>query len=163
MPIPRGMQRRALGLLSFVFVCGLAGCGGTGTVAAGPPEAPAAADIVPAPDLEPATTAVPITAAPTTAAPVTAAPTTKAPPATPAPTTAPRPTTPPTTAAPVPVPVTAVAAAGGCDPSYPGVCIPPGPPDLDCPDVPFARFTVIGADPHGFDGNDNDGIGCESN
>lgn len=48
-----------------------------------------------------------------------------------------------------------------CDPSYPGVCIPPAPPDLDCDDVPYSDFAVIGSDPHGFDGND-DGVGCES-
>jgi hypothetical protein len=55
------------------------------------------------------------------------------------------------------------ASGGGsnCDPSYPGVCIPPHPPDLDCGDVEYRRFDVIGSDPHGFDG-DNDGIGCES-
>lgn len=47
-----------------------------------------------------------------------------------------------------------------CDPSYPDVCIPPPPPDLDCPDIPHRNFRVIGADPHRFDG-DNDGIGCE--
>jgi micrococcal nuclease len=41
------------------------------------------------------------------------------------------------------------------------VCIPPAPPDLDCPDIPHRRFTVVGDDPHGFDG-DRDGIGCES-
>jgi resuscitation-promoting factor RpfB len=50
---------------------------------------------------------------------------------------------------------------GSCDPSYPSVCIPPYPPDLDCGEVPYTNFTVIGSDPHGFDG-DNDGIGCES-
>jgi micrococcal nuclease len=48
-----------------------------------------------------------------------------------------------------------------CDPSYPGVCIPPPPPDLDCADVPYTNFRVVGADPHRFDG-DNDGLGCES-
>lgn len=48
-----------------------------------------------------------------------------------------------------------------CDPSYPDVCIPPYPPDLDCGDIPFRRFRVVGADPHGFD-RDRDGIGCES-
>jgi endonuclease YncB( thermonuclease family) len=47
-----------------------------------------------------------------------------------------------------------------CDPSYPTVCIPPAPPDLDCPDIPYRRFQVIGADPHRFDG-DHDGVGCE--
>ena len=50
---------------------------------------------------------------------------------------------------------------GNCDPSYPGVCIPPPPPDLDCDDVSFNNFTVVGTDPHGFDGDD-DGIGCET-
>jgi endonuclease YncB( thermonuclease family) len=48
-----------------------------------------------------------------------------------------------------------------CDPSYPTVCIPPPPPDLDCGDIPFRRFTVLPPDPHRFDG-DGDGIGCES-
>ncbi|HEX6031520.1 MAG TPA: hypothetical protein VFY90_08805, partial [Tepidiformaceae bacterium] len=49
---------------------------------------------------------------------------------------------------------------GNCDPSYPGVCIPPPPPDLDCSDIPYRRFTVVGADPHRFD-SDHDGVGCE--
>lgn len=48
-----------------------------------------------------------------------------------------------------------------CDPSYVGVCIPPPPPDLDCADIPYRRFTVEPPDPHGFDG-DHDGIGCET-
>jgi micrococcal nuclease len=48
----------------------------------------------------------------------------------------------------------------GCDPSYPGVCIPSPPPDLDCGDIPERNFAVVGADPHRFDGN-HDGIGCE--
>jgi endonuclease YncB( thermonuclease family) len=52
-------------------------------------------------------------------------------------------------------------ATGRCDRSYPGVCIPPPPPDLDCKDVPYKRFKVIPPDPHGFDG-DRDGIGCET-
>jgi hypothetical protein len=50
---------------------------------------------------------------------------------------------------------------GNCDPSYPTVCIPPYPPDLDCGQIAYRRFEVIGSDPHGFD-RDNDGIGCES-
>jgi micrococcal nuclease len=58
--------------------------------------------------------------------------------------------------APAPAPV-----SGGCDPSYPGVCILPYPPDLDCGQVGFRRFQVIPPDPHGFDG-DGDGVGCES-
>ena len=52
--------------------------------------------------------------------------------------------------------------ASECDPSYPDVCIPPPPPNLNCDDegVP-ENFRVSGSDPHGFD-RDNDGIGCES-
>lgn len=49
-----------------------------------------------------------------------------------------------------------------CDFSYPGVCIPSAPPDLDCDDLSVTNFQVIGADPHGFDG-DKDGVGCEQN
>jgi len=49
---------------------------------------------------------------------------------------------------------------GSCDPAYPTVCIPPPPPDLDCGDIPYRRFTVLPPDPHHFDG-DHDGIGCE--
>jgi micrococcal nuclease len=51
-------------------------------------------------------------------------------------------------------------AGGNCDPSYPDVCIPPYPPDLDCGDIPFRFFTVRPPDPHGFDA-EGDGIGCE--
>lgn len=47
-----------------------------------------------------------------------------------------------------------------CDLSYPDVCIPPYPPDLDCGDIPYKNFRVLPPDPHGFD-RDNDGIGCE--
>lgn len=47
-----------------------------------------------------------------------------------------------------------------CDPSYPTVCIPPYPPDLDCKDIPHRRFQVVPPDPHFFDG-DFDGLGCE--
>jgi hypothetical protein len=49
-----------------------------------------------------------------------------------------------------------------CDSSYPDNCIPPPPPDLTCDDVRARNFEVVPPDPHGFDGNDNDGIGCES-
>ena len=48
-----------------------------------------------------------------------------------------------------------------CDPSYPTVCIPPPPPDLDCGDIPHRRFKVVPPDPHRFD-SDKDGVGCES-
>lgn len=49
----------------------------------------------------------------------------------------------------------------GCHRSYPTLCIPAPPPDLDCKDIPYRRFPVIGKDPHHFD-VDRDGIGCES-
>jgi len=48
-----------------------------------------------------------------------------------------------------------------CDSSYPDVCIIPYPPDLDCGEIGYSNFRVVGSDPHGFDG-DKDGIGCES-
>jgi endonuclease YncB( thermonuclease family) len=74
----------------------------------------------------------------------------------------------PAPAAPTPIPLAPTSApptavvASNCDPSYPGVCIPPPPPNLNCytEQVPYTNFTVIGSDPHGFD-RDNDGIGCE--
>lgn len=68
----------------------------------------------------------------------------------------------PPTATPVPVPPTPTPAPvqQSCDPSYPTICIPPGIADLDCGEIPYRRFQVVGADPHRFDG-DNDGIGCE--
>ncbi len=50
---------------------------------------------------------------------------------------------------------------GGCDPSYPDVCIPSAPPDLNCRHVQYTDFRVLQPDPHGFDGN-GDGVGCES-
>lgn len=48
-----------------------------------------------------------------------------------------------------------------CDPSYPGVCIQPPPPDLDCGDISFRDFRVRAPDPHHFDA-EGDGIGCET-
>ena len=48
-----------------------------------------------------------------------------------------------------------------CDESYPDICIPPYPPDIDCSEIEFSNFRVYQPDPHGLDG-DNDGIGCES-
>jgi micrococcal nuclease len=54
-----------------------------------------------------------------------------------------------------------VASSANCDDSYVDVCIPPYPPDLDCGEIAFRDFEVRGADPHGFD-RDNDGVGCES-
>jgi micrococcal nuclease len=40
------------------------------------------------------------------------------------------------------------------------VCIPPPPPDLDCSDIAYRRFTVLPPDDQHFDG-DHNGIGCE--
>lgn len=52
--------------------------------------------------------------------------------------------------------------AGDCDPSYPTICLPSPPPDLNCPDLlPLVNFQVLPPDPHGLDA-DRDGIGCES-
>jgi len=48
-----------------------------------------------------------------------------------------------------------------CNPSYPDVCIPDGPPDLDCEDIEYRNFTVLYPDEHRFDA-DKDGIGCEN-
>lgn len=48
-----------------------------------------------------------------------------------------------------------------CDKSYPGVCIPSPPPDLDCGEIAYREFVVLPPDPHRFDG-DKDGVGCES-
>ncbi|MEO6207925.1 MAG: thermonuclease family protein [Candidatus Limnocylindrales bacterium] len=48
----------------------------------------------------------------------------------------------------------------GCDDSYPDVCIPPYPPDLDCGQITARAFTVRAPDPHGFD-REGDGLGCE--
>ena len=50
----------------------------------------------------------------------------------------------------------------GCDPSYPTICIPPGAPDIDCSDIPDRNFPILPPDPHDLDGNDRDGIGCET-
>jgi micrococcal nuclease len=52
-------------------------------------------------------------------------------------------------------------AQNNCDAAYPGVCIAPPPPDLDCKDITHRNFTVLSPDPHNFD-RDKDGIGCES-
>ncbi len=55
---------------------------------------------------------------------------------------------------------TTTTTAPNCDPSYPTVCIPPPPPDLDCGEIPYRDFVVYPPDPHNFDGDGN-GIGCE--
>lgn len=68
--------------------------------------------------------------------------------------------------------VSPLAAQQNCELAYPGVCISPPPPDLDCGDISHRRFRVYlptdrdipshltRFDPHRFDG-DHDGIGCE--
>jgi hypothetical protein len=54
---------------------------------------------------------------------------------------------------------------GRCAASYPTVCIPPPPPDLNCADISYrnfrVRWDVPDPDPHHFDGN-RDGVGCET-
>jgi hypothetical protein len=64
-----------------------------------------------------------------------------------------------------PAPPAPPASGGKCAASYPTVCIPPPPPDLDCADIPYrnfeVRWDVADPDPHHFDGN-RDGVGCES-
>ncbi|OGY23843.1 MAG: hypothetical protein A2172_05325 [Candidatus Woykebacteria bacterium RBG_13_40_15] len=60
-----------------------------------------------------------------------------------------------------PVVSTPTTPSSNCDPSYPTVCIPPYPPDLDCGDISYKKFKVLQPDPHGFD-RDKDGVGCES-
>lgn len=80
-----------------------------------------------------------------------------------APDPTPRPTARPTPR-PTPTPRSGGGGGGGgdCDrQSYPGVCIPHYPPDINCGDLSFTNFKVRQPDPHGFDG-DGDGIGCES-
>ena len=47
-----------------------------------------------------------------------------------------------------------------CHPSYPSICVPSPPPELQCADIPHRNFPVIGVDPHRFD-PDRNGIGCE--
>ena len=60
-----------------------------------------------------------------------------------------------------PLPTTTTAKQNGnCSPAYPDVCIPPSPPDLNCPDITYKNFKVLPPDPHGFD-RDGDGIGCK--
>jgi hypothetical protein len=68
----------------------------------------------------------------------------------------PPPAPPPAQPTPVPPP------AQRCDPNYPTLCLPVGPPDVvNCGDISARNFPVGPRDPHRLDG-DNDGIGCES-
>lgn len=122
------------------------------------------------PPAEPSVTSVPPTATPPTSA--TATPSTTPPPsprttrpsttvARPAPPPKPRPR--PTARAPRPTrPPPISTRPARCDPSYPDVCIPPAPPDLDCKDIPHTDIKVLPPDPHRLDGGGEPGIGCES-
>ncbi len=72
---------------------------------------------------------------------------------------------PPTTAPPPPT----TAAPRNCDPAYPDVCLHQGIGDYDCaggsgngPNYVEGPIRVLPPDPFDLDGNDNDGIGCES-
>jgi uncharacterized repeat protein (TIGR01451 family) len=65
---------------------------------------------------------------------------------------------------PPPPPGAPPAPAGTCHRSYPDVCIPPPPPDLDCADIPYRNFSVLrdppDPDPHILDRNE-DGVACQ--
>jgi hypothetical protein len=52
-----------------------------------------------------------------------------------------------------------VTPSADCERSYPFVCIPPLPPDLDCGDIGMRGFIVNPPDPHRLDA-DGDGFGC---
>jgi hypothetical protein len=67
----------------------------------------------------------------------------------------------PTTTPTATTPLTTTPDAPQCAPEYPGVCISPPPPDLDCGDIVQRNFVVLEPDRHNFD-TDGDGIGCES-
>ena len=66
----------------------------------------------------------------------------------------------PASPAPQPAPQPLAGAPAGCDANYAGACVPISGTDLDCADVGARGFQVVGADPHGFDGN-RDGQACE--
>ena len=59
-----------------------------------------------------------------------------------------------------PVPLVTQPQEENCAPGY-SPCIPPYPPDLDCPDIGHP-VRVTGSDPHGLD-RDGDGVACEWN
>lgn len=82
---------------------------------------------------------------------------------TPAPTTTGAPTSPTATpGGPTVTPTPPPFVAGQCESAYPDFCLPIGV-DVDCPDIPWKNFRIVDdADPYKLDGNDNDGIACES-
>jgi len=57
----------------------------------------------------------------------------------------------------------AVTAQQSCHPSYADVCVPTDIGDVNCDDVNGSSFPVVGPDVFDLDGNDDDGIACESN
>ena len=57
-------------------------------------------------------------------------------------------------------PATHAQSRSNCHPSYVNVCVPPPPPDLDCPDIDGCDIQVVGSDPHRLD-RDHDGLACE--
>jgi uncharacterized protein YraI len=107
-------------------------------------------------DIEGELSKLPITSASTPASSINTTANTKAPTPRPTSTKMPKPSP---TKVPKPSP-TKASKRSDCDLSYPDVCIPSPPPDLDCKDIPYRRFRVLPPDPHRFDG-DHDGIGCE--
>jgi hypothetical protein len=55
------------------------------------------------------------------------------------------------------------APAGNCTPEYPDFCIPLRAGDAyNCPDFSQKNFRALAPDPYRLDGNDKDGIACES-
>ena len=110
------------------------------------------------PNAEPLGTITPTTTSATTTVPTTTTTTT---PPLPPPTPPPVITKKPATTTKAKQPAVQPPPASNCDPSYPTVCIPSPPPDLNCGDIPFRRFKVLRPDPHNFDA-DRDGIGCET-
>lgn len=121
---------------------------------------------------DPTATSLPATATPppptatpppptATPVPPTSTPVPPPPAATPIPPTAipAAPTSTPVPPPPTPIPAPQPAAPS-CDPNY-TPCVPLVSYDLNCGDIGFA-VRIIGSDPHGFDGSDNDGLGCES-
>lgn len=79
---------------------------------------------------------------------------------TPVPSPTPRPTRTPRPTAVPPPPPTEPPAQPACDPNYVGACVPPYPPDVNCPSLPD-NFGSVGSDPHRLDA-DNDGVACEA-
>lgn len=129
--------------------------GGAGGGEATRPTSQPQAITTPAPTSPTAPQAIANTPAPTSA-PTPTATSAPAPTATNAsPTPVPPTNTPPPPPPPTPVP------QPQCDPNYTGACVPPYPPDVNCPDIPVKNFRSIGSDPHGLD-RDKDGIACES-